>query len=382
MRNSGEKRLQRVVSYFCGTLFALFTFFFVVESQAPQLEVLYDFVATGKLDYNSSVVAIVITAVLTLLSVWLNKIAGFRREWTAMAYLPSALVLAFITDVDRSMYTGDGSFWSWFFVFFTGLLLYSFLSFVLKRVLFEKIKNVAMSTKRILWRNVIIFVFMFLLVGTLSGGDENFEREAIVYSRYNAGDIDGALEVGYKSLDASKELTYMRAFLLAVQGELGERFFEYPQLYGADGLLPGCERTSPFAPDSIYSFVGDTLRGDETPMAFLNRVAHTDSATVAAKDYYLTALLLNKQIAIFKDEVAAFYGDSAVDELPKHFREALVLYSTIDENYTLSLQSDTLFVALDSLHRLENRYDDIVVRGNYVRKEFGRTYWWYFFYGR
>ena len=382
MRNSGEKRLQRVVSYFCGTLFALFTFFFVVESQAPQLEVLYDFVATGKLDYNSSVVAIVITAVLTLLSVWLNKIAGFRREWTAMAYLPSALVLAFITDVDRSMYTGDGSFWSWFFVFFTGLLLYSFLSFVLKRVLFEKIKNVAMSTKRILWRNVIIFVFMFLLVGTLSGGDENFEREAIVYSRYNAGDIDGALEVGYKSLDASKELTYMRAFLLAVQGELGERFFEYPQLYGVDGLLPGCERTSPFAPDSIYSFVGDTLRGDETPMAFLNRVAHTDSATVAAKDYYLTALLLNKQITIFKDEVAAFYGDSAVDELPKHFREALVLYSTIDEDYTLSLQSDTLFVALDSLHCLENRYDDIVVRGNYVRKEFGRTYWWYFFYGR
>ena len=382
MRSSGEKRLQRVVSYFCGTLFALFTFFFVAESQASQLEVLYDFVATGKLDYNNYVVAVIVTAVLTLLSVWLNKIAGFRREWTAMAYLPSALVLAFITDVERSIYTGGNSFWPWFFVLFTGLFLYSFLSFVLKRILFEKIKNVAMSAKRILWRNVIIFVLMFLLVGTLSSADENFEREALVYSRYKAGDIDDALAVGYKSLDASKELTYMRAFLLASKGELGERFFEYPQHYGPNGLLPGRERTSPFAPDSIYSFVGDTLRDNETPMSFLNRVAHTDSATVAVKEYYLTALLLNKQIAIFKDEVAAFYGDSVVDELPKHFREALVLYSTIDEDYSLSLSSDTLFVALDSLHSVEARYDDAVVRGNYVRKEFGRTYWWYFFYGR
>ena len=52
MRNNEVKRLQRVVAYMCATLFALFTFFFVSVSQTAQLEVLYDYVATGKLEYN------------------------------------------------------------------------------------------------------------------------------------------------------------------------------------------------------------------------------------------------------------------------------------------------------------------------------------------
>ena len=163
MRNKEEKRLQRVVALFCATLFALFSFFFVAIYQSPLLEALYDHVATGKLDYNGYLVAAVISPLLTLLALWLNRIAKFQREWTAMAYLPSSLLLAFMTDIDRSVYTGGHSCSSWIVIFSLGLLVYIVLSFVLQRVLFEKIKNLAMSVNRMIWRNLVLFVIMFCL---------------------------------------------------------------------------------------------------------------------------------------------------------------------------------------------------------------------------
>ena len=90
MRNNGEKRLQRVVATVCATLFAVFTFLFVGVYQAPLLEAFYNEVATGKLNYNPWLVGGVVSLVLTTLALWLNRFAKLRREWTALAYLPSA----------------------------------------------------------------------------------------------------------------------------------------------------------------------------------------------------------------------------------------------------------------------------------------------------
>ena len=94
MRNSEEKRLQRVVAPVCATLFAVFAFLFVAVYQAPLLEAFYNEVATGKLDYNPWLVGAIISSLLTILALWLNRFAKLRREWTALAYLPSALLLA------------------------------------------------------------------------------------------------------------------------------------------------------------------------------------------------------------------------------------------------------------------------------------------------
>lgn len=381
MRNKEEKRLQRVVAYLCATLFAVFSFFFVAIYQSPLLEALYDHVATGKLEYNGYLVAAIISPLLTLLAAWLNRLAKFQREWTAMAYLPSALLLAFITDIDRTIYTGGRSYVAWIVIFAAGILVYAVLSFVLQRVLFEKIKNLAMSTNRMVWRNLILLVLMFCLTGTLSNGEENFKREALVSSRYNDGDAQGALAVGYKSLDASRELTAMRAYVMAKENVLGERLFEYPQCYGADGLMPFRNQTSPLLPDSVYSMLGDTVSGNEGCMEYLRRVAYADTLGTPARDYYLSALLLEKQLVEFEAELAAMYGSYPLDSLPKHYREALLLLAEFSDDYELELESDTLFTQFRKLREIEHRYDDALVRNNYVRKEFGRTYWWYYLYG-
>lgn len=381
MRNKEEKRLQRVVALFCATLFVLFSFLFVAVYQSPLLEALYDHVATGKLDYNGYLVAAVISPLLTLLALWLNRIAKFQREWTAMAYLPSALLLAFITDIDRSLYVGGWSSTSWIVIFSVAMFVYAALAFVLQRVLFEKIKNLAMSTNRMIWRNLILFVIMFCLTGTLSNGEENFKREALVASRYKGGDAEGALAVGYKSLDASRELTAMRAYILAKENSLGERLFEYPQLYGAEGLLPFAQQTSPLSPDSVATLLGDTIKDNENTLGYLRRLAYADTLSLAARDYYLSALLLEKEVIEFEAELARMCGSYRADSLPKHYREALLLLKEFSNEHSLNLEDSVLNSKFRSLREVESKYDDALMRNNYVRKAFGRTYWWYFLYG-
>ncbi|MBR5456039.1 MAG: hypothetical protein IKU76_03695 [Bacteroidaceae bacterium] len=380
MRNNSEIRLQRVVAYYCATLFALFSFSFMAFYQAPLLEMLYDHVATGKLEFNAFVVSAVVTAFLTLLAIWLNRFARFQREWTAMAYLPSSLILAFITDIDRSVYTGEWSAWGWIATFMTGMFLYLFFSFVLNRMLFEKIKDLAMSTNRIIWRNLILLVILFSAVGMLSSSDGNIKRESFVASYLKKGDLAKALNVGYEALEASKELTALRAFVMSKEGSLGERLFEYPQYYGAGGLLPAKAQNSPLVPDSVFAMLGDVPRDKERPVDYFERVAAYDSAATVAKDYYLSALLLEKRLPDFKECLYQFCDTVDVDRLPKHYREALFLYSTLEPEYSVEFLSDSMSVAFDSLRSIEARYDDIITRNNYVRRDFGRTYWWYFLY--
>ena len=379
MRNKEEIRLQRVVMALCAILFAVFSFLFVAKSQSVLLELLYDEVATGKLQYNAYIVGGVISAVLTIFALWLNKFTGFKREWTAFSFMPSALILAFITDIDRSLYTGEYDYLKWIVVLAVGIFAYAAFSFVLRRILFAKIKNVAMSANRIIWRNLVLFVILFSLVGFLSNGEENFKREALVASYYKKGDSDNALKVGYLSNVASHSLTVQRAYILAKGGMLGERLFEYPQYYGADGLIPAKEQVSPLVPDSVYALLGASpLQGEEALDVF-KRALKNDNVSPAAKDYYLSALLLDRKIVEFTDNVKTLYPDTETANLPKHYQEALVLYSSINGDSVQA--SAAMQEQFNAFKALEAEHEDIFVRGNYLRRHFGRTYWWYFLYG-
>ena len=379
MRNKEEIRLQRVVMALCAILFAVFSFLFVAKSQSVLLELLYDEVATGKLQYNAYIVGGVISAVLTIFALWLNKFTGFKREWTAFSFMPSALILAFITDIDRSLYTGEYDYLKWIIVLAIGVFAYAAFSFVLRRILFAKIKNVAMSANRIIWRNLVLFVILFSLVGFLSNGEENFKREALVASYYKKRDTDNALKVGYLSNVASHSLTVQRAYILAKGGMLGERLFEYPQYYGADGLIPAKEQVSPLVPDSVYALLGASpLQGEEALDVF-KRALKNDNVSPAAKDYYLSALLLDRKIVEFTDNVKTLYPDTETANLPKHYQEALLLYSSINGD---SVQAGSVMQEqFNAFKALEAEHEDIFVRGNYLRRHFGRTYWWYFLYG-
>lgn len=380
MRNKEEIRLQRVVMALCAILFAVFSFLFIAKYQSSLLELLYEKVSTGKLQYNAYVVAAVITVALTTIALWINRYTGFKREWTAFSFMPSALLLSFFTDIDRSLYTGEYNYQKWVVVFAVGAFAYAAFSFVLRRILFAKIKNIAMSAYRIIWRNLVLFVILFSLVGFLSNGEENFKREALVESYYKKGEIDKALKVGSLSNVASKTLTLQRAYILAKEGLLGEKLFEYPQLYGVEGLIPEPEQISPLVSDNAYTLLGASLLPEESRNDMLKRALNSQTATPATKDYYLSALLLERNIVEFVDAVENLYPDTDKKDLPKHYQEALILYSDINQGEFV-VDNQLMLEDFKAFKALETEHDDSFVRANYVRRKFGHTYWWYYLYG-
>lgn len=380
MRNKEEIRLQKIVATVCATIFACFSFFFVAIYQSPLIELVYNKYATGKLNYDNYIVAGIITVVLILLALWLNKFTKFQREWTATAYLPSALLLAFFTDIDSSLYTGTSNFSPWIITSLVVITIYLFMAFVLKRVLFEKIKNPAFTASRIIWRNLVLLVLIFCMTGTLSNGEENFKREALLSSLYKKGDVVGAMNVGKLSLHASPELTSHRAYILAKENLLGEHLFEYPQLYGASALVPQKHQTSPLVPDSVFILLGVEPLEEEKSMAVVKRAFEADTTNIHAREYYLSALLLEKRLPEFVHLIKNFYPD--YKNLPKHYCEALLLYAHIevDNEMLAHLNYPEIVEKYFDFVSEEQKHDDKFIRGNHIRREYGDTYWWYYLY--
>jgi hypothetical protein len=382
MKSAREKRLFSMVRIVCAMVFVVFAYTFLSLYKAPLLELAYDLAATGKLQYNENITAAVLTFVLLILTLLLNKFAKFSREWEALAYLPACTLLAFITDIDRTIYTGGEFTWSWVWIGGIVAVVYMLASWVLQRVLFMRIKDITRATNRIMWRNLLLLSLLFCYTGMLSGGDEDFKHEAMVYHYVKKGDYATAKKVAQRSLTASQQLTAARAYLLAHDGELGESLFTYPQYYGVDGLLPTAEATSPINMDTVCNFLKVAPVKNEEAITYLERALAVDTADVAVKDYYLSALLLDKRLDEFVDSLPACYNVADVSSLPRYFKEALLLHGKMNEAL-----SDAQFADAELEKRyaefvaLEREHKDLLVRSNYLRRSFGDTYWWYYLYG-
>lgn len=379
--SKSEKRIQRAAALLCAVVFVVFSFTFLSVYQGSLLEMFYDNVANGRLQYNSYIVAGIITALLTLLASWLNRLAHFKREWTAFSYLPSAIILAFITDIDRTIYTGGASYIGWIIIFVAAILFYAFFAFILHRVLFAQIKNPEMEGCRIMWRNLSLMTLLFLLVGMLSSADEDIKNEAMAYKYYKRGNIDKALKVGRNAAKASHELTSSRAYYLALKGELGENLFAYPQYYGSEGLLPSLNQTTPLLPDTVYSQFGIERWATENSIEYLTRAVSADSVPQTVADYYLSALLLDKRLDEFVSSLPRYYNVEDANDLPKNYKEAILLYNDFAADSTFVVTDEELLKKYTEMRALEAEYDDILVRSNMVHSRYGKSYWYYYNYG-
>lgn len=381
MKSAREIRLFRMVRIVCAIVFVVFAYTFLSLYKAPLLELAYDLAATGKLQYDENITAAILTLVLLLLTLWLNKFAKFSREWEALAYLPACTLLAFTTDVDRTLYTGGEFTWSWVWIGGIVTVVYMLASWVLQRVLFMRIKDITRATNRIMWRNLLLLSLLFCYTGLLSGGDENFKHEAMVYHYVKKGDFATAKKVAQRSLTASQQLTAARAYLLAHDGELGESLFTYPQYYGVDGLLPTFEATSPINMDTVSNFLKVNPIKNEEAIAYLKRALDVDTAAAVVKDYYLSALLLDKRLDEFVDSLPGCYNVANVTSLPRYFKEALLLHGKINDRLDVQFTDAELEKRYAEFVALEREHKDLLVRSNYLRRSFGDTYWWYYLYG-
>lgn len=350
----------------------------------------------GVTSYDVLIGAIVITVVLQVIQWIVALLSHLPSRWHALSYLPSMLMLAMLTDVNRGTIE-HFSFGGWTWGAPILLLIYIFLVIIVRRV--DANTSVYMSgIKSQIYPNFIILFFLMLGTGAIPQSTDVYHYELKAERLILAKDYKGAAAVGKISLRTSARLTQLRMYALSKQGLLPECIFDYPQYYGSDGLLNIADTSSleRFTSRDICfhlgAFPGKTVRNAARYYKIVLGDSIYNQHTV---DYYLCSLLLDKNLKEFCRQLPSYYNlsDSCVgayDSLPRAYREALLQQG--ERSFALQgeivIGTDTLATLSDNemvgrfrdYNELKNSLKDTTERINRTHREYGNTYWWYYDY--
>lgn len=364
----------------CAIVFILFVFPYLYFFQADLLAMAQHVLSGGATHYNSMIGAVVITAVLYLVHVGACKLGGLGEVCHAFTYLPSLLILVALTDID---YGAEGNVLGGVWMWLSLLLIVVYVAVSL----YLRFKVGLMSTAQnssdvsVLWKKLLFMACMFIGVCLFGNGDRVLHYRLRIERLLGAEAYAKALSVGEKSEDADENLTMLRAFALSRSRQLGERLFEYPLKGGSGALLPGKNgaRCLLFPEERIFKSLSIRRKGDMPAMEYLLYIERNGLAMKPVADYILCGYLLDKDLDAFVDAIKRKYN-IASPSLPKHYKEALTLYTHLRANPALVYHDEVMDADYADLQKLSRSYADMRVRESYVRDTYGDTYWYYYFY--
>lgn len=383
-KNVYRPRYQRVTAAVCSLLFLSFSFSYLYMMQGELVRCLCEETFGGRISYSPLWGAVAITLFLWMVRWVLNLFTRWEGIGMAFSYFPAYWALAFLTCVSPvTSAAGVSSLgwphWSWFLVALGGYFL---VSLVCKYRRQTSGKRGLLET---LIPNLLILILLSCATGSVGNSNELLHHELRVARFLREQRYDDALLVGKKSLHNTPVLTALRALALSHMGEMGGSLFEYPQGYGADGLFfpEGESGVCGLADADIEEHLGGFPRKDsESVTDYLNRLYEADSvATSCVADYYLCALLLERQLPRFHQVLLQYWpADKA---LPRHYQEALLVYQQQAEvaSSLAALCTSETKERYKAFLQLQDRYELPLHRNNYTRRKFGDTYWWYYSYG-
>ena len=343
------------------------------------MEALHYSLAQGKTVYAPWMSAVLITVVLLVLRWAVNALVGLKGPLNALSYFPSCLLLGVLTDVGHNVYHGGGISDTWGWMLPLCLVLYGVLGWLLARAA-RLWLNPEMPDIWVVNSNFMTLLMLCFMTIGIGNTNVHFHHELQVEEALRKQDYGRALLVAEKTMDPSRNLTALRAYAMSRQGTMGEDLFRYPQLYGAAGLLMGTwdEKALRLKADSRSVYLGAKPALGEPALTFFRRICEEESGNYTTLDYYLSALLLEKKLDEFVRAFDELY--TVRDSIPYYYRQALFL----DSKMHPSAVTDSADVALEELwgKYLEKQQELSEKRGeaNYMRREFGDTYWWYYQY--
>ena len=377
--NKNRRRTARIIAVASGLLFSAFSFTYLSVFQKDVMEALHYSLAQGKTVYAPWMSAVLITVVLLVLRWAVNALVGLKGPLKALSYFPSCLLLGVLTDVGHNVYHGGGisDTWGWMLPLF--LVRYGVLGWLLARAA-RLWLNPEMPDIWVVNSNFMTLLMLCFMTIGIGNTNVHFHHELQVEEALRKQDYGRALLVAEKTMDPSRNLTALRAYAMSRQGTMGEDLFRYPQLYGAAGLLMGTsdEKALRLNADSLSVYLGAKPALGEPALTFFRRICEEESGNYTTLDYYLSALLLEKKLDEFVRAFDELY--TVRDSIPYYYRQALFL----DSKMHPSAVTDSADVALEELwgKYLQKQQELSGQRGeaNYMRREFGDTYWWYYQY--
>lgn len=373
------KKAARILTVACGLLFSIFSFVYLFVFQKDVLGALHYSLSQGKTHYSPLIGAIIITVVLLIFRWGINGLLGLKGPVRALSYFPSCLLMGVLTDVNCSIFHGGsiGDKWLWLLPLL--LLIYVGVTYTLRRV-FRFWLNQEGSILGVINSNLTILILLCLMTVSIGNSNVNFHHELAVERAIRNRNYATARMVGGKSLETTRTLTVLRAYTMSREGTMGEHLFEYPQYYGAEGLLfePHSQETLRLNADSLYAYLGAKPHTAEKPLDYLTRICHDEVGKHTALDYYLSALLLEKKLDKFASAVDTYCFEQ--DTLPRYYREAVTLYKQAHPQYSREIKDTLMVQRLDDFFSRQKEFSSPVEEKNRMRREFGDTYWWYYHY--
>ena len=377
--NKNRRRTARIIAVASGLLFSAFSFTYLSVFQKDVMEALHYSLAQGKTVYAPWMSAVLITVVLLVLRWAVNALVGLKGPLKALSYFPSCLLLGVLTDVGHNVYHGGGISDTWGWMLPLCLVLYGVLGWLLARAA-RLWLNPEMPDIWVVNSNFMTLLMLCFMTIGIGNTNVHFHHELQAEEALRKQDYGRALQVAEKTMDPSRNLTALRAYAMSRQGTMGEDLFRYPQLYGAAGLLMGTsdEKALRLNADSLSVYLGAKPALGEPALTFFRRICEEESGNYTTLDYYLSALLLEKKLDEFVRAFDELY--TVRDSIPYYYRQALFL----DSKMHPSAVTDSADVALEELwgKYLQKQQELSGQRGeaNYMRREFGDTYWWYYQY--
>lgn len=373
------QRTARILTVACGLLFALFSFLYLYVFQQDLLEAFHYSLAEGKTRFSPLGTALWSTGILLFVRWLVNRLLHLQGGVRELAYFPSCLLLGVLTSVGSAVYQGNAIEIVWMWLLPLLLVLFFGVAYVV-----GKFWNAYFSRSLDEWWtiNTNLLILLLLCVMTVSVGntDIHFHHELAVEAALKQGDYAKARQVGKKMVHPSRSLTALRMYTLSKDKAMGEALFQYPQLYGAEGLLLDGESGNRFrlTSDSLYEYLGNAPLAGEKAVDYFGRICRDEVGSHVALDYYLSALLLERRLQKFTTEFEALY--EVGDTLPRYYEEALFLYDKLHPAKTPRIQSEELEQKWKTYEEKQLELAGTVGEGNRMRRTFGDTYWCYYQY--
>lgn len=379
--NPNTKNSTAAIRVVCAIVFCIFTFVYLYFYQADVLAVGQHVLSGGATHYDRMIGCVIITFSLLLLQIGVYVLFRLDKHCHALTYFPSLLLLTVITDVSQDIDRGF-SFGAWLWIFPLLLLLWGGLGiFVRNYQMYSRVSSYGIFS-RAMWSNMSIMTLLFLFTGLASNGNAVFHYRMKAEKCLLEGNYGEALAVGMKSLETDDNLTMIRVYALAREGMLGEKLFTYPVEGTSDDMLPysGDARCMMYPNDSIYRFIGAKPSGRFRAIPYMKALMRLGMATPAVKDYILCGYLIDRDLDSFAHALPEFY--EVDDKLPKHYREALTLYTHLRSKPYIIYHNSVMDTDFSDLQALERKYKTEAARSVAVNEMYAGTYWWYYMYAK
>lgn len=353
----------------CAIIFVTFCYTYL-NYQGGVLAAAQHILSGGVTTYNHTLAPVLITLILLLVQVGVFSVSHVKRRFHGLTYFPSLLLLTVITDIpnDVDCLHGLGS---WYWLVPLLLVLWGGAMWIIMQTEpYEQELGKGRWLSRDTWQSLLLLCVMMLLTTLVASNDRIFHQRMKMECLMKEGKYAEALEVGKKTLDTDSSLVMLRTACLYKTGSMGDRLFTYPLVGGSKAMTIDSVTTK--------AMMWKAPKWLTPPSKWMMQ---RKKRYVEPEDYKLCGLLLDKKLDQFVQEVQRHY-DVTAPTLPKHYAEALMLYTHRRTHPSLVYSNNVMEADFQDYQALEHKFANPLERQSALRDTYGNTYWYYFQFGK